>query len=513
MCAGTELCTTSKHSRAEEVLAVDVAAVALRIHDCPHEASRSTWLHWTLRRTAIAVDGDSGSGRVGSVGPGLRYDGGAGWVPAAVPYVRRIAAGRSLRVSAAGRWVLAATSLLLALGSSTAVDAGISDQTSTVRHVAGESAPHIGLIGDSTLSGVRWYEEYGELERFNFVFDAESCRRTAERSCWSREQYRPRNALAALQDEAGDWGGVLVVMTGYNDSADRFAEGVEEMVAEAQQQGIGAVVWLSLRTQGVDYEEPLHLANGGTYRGANRSLYELAGQFGGYLQIADWATYSAGSPDWFESDGAHLTPAGAEALTAFIAGRVDAVLAGETVTPSPPPWEELRDGDEGEIVVDVQEALIAAGVDPALIADGVYGPQTAAAVAAFQRTNGLVESGVVDGPTAVALGLLELPVIPSADVASSGTEASAPTTVAAAAVSAQGGGKGGVAFGDVWWMAPVAGAAAVWAVRRRRMGGRSGMTIRTVAFESEDAPALVTAMPYDHTLEHDEPVQVADLTR
>jgi peptidoglycan hydrolase-like protein with peptidoglycan-binding domain len=161
----------------------------------------------------------------------------------------------------------------------------------------------------------------------------------------------------------------------------------------------------------------------------------------------------------------------------------------------------------------VQEALIAAGVDPALIADGVYGPQTAAAVAAFQRTNGLVESGVVDGPTAVALGLLELPVIPSADVASSGTEASAPTTVAAAAVSAQGGGKGGVAFGDVWWMAPVAGAAAVWAVRRRRMGGRSGMTIRTVAFESEDAPALVTAMPYDHTLEHDEPVQVADLTR
>ena len=388
---------------------------------------------------------------------------------------------------------------MFAFGVSAPVEAGSSDTTAVVRHVAGELAPHIGLIGDSTLSGVRWFDQYGDLERFNFVFDAESCRRTVERSCWSREQYRPRNALTALQDEAGEWGGVLVVMTGYNDSANRFANGVEEMVAEAQRQGIGVVVWLSLRTQGVDYEEPLHLANGSTYRGANRSLYELAGQYGGYLQIADWRTYSAGSPDWFENDGAHLTAAGADALTTFIAGQVDVVLADGTVTPSTPPWEEVRDGDEGEFVVNVQEALIAAGVDAALIADGDFGPQTMAAVAAFQRTNSLLESGVVDAPTAIALGLYQLPVVTSADLARSATPTSVPTTDAAVEPDEV---RRSLLPRDAWWMLLVAGVGAVWIVRRRPTVGRSERLASAGVLELEDA--LVMAMPYDHSLERDD---------
>ena len=38
--------------------------------------------------------------------------------------------------------------------------------------------PWISMIGDSTLSGVRWTNNYWPLERFNYTFDAESCRRT-----------------------------------------------------------------------------------------------------------------------------------------------------------------------------------------------------------------------------------------------------------------------------------------------------------------------------------------------
>lgn len=404
---------------------------------------------------------------------------------------------------------------MVALGPAPPTDAGTSDTTATVRHVAGESAAHIGLIGDSTLSGVRWFDDYGALEQYNFVFDAESCRRTIERSCWSREQYRARNALTALQDETGQWGEVLVVMTGYNDSADRFDDGVEAVVAEAQIQGVGSVIWLSLRTQGVDYEEPLHLANGSTYRGSNRSLYDLAAQFGGYLQIADWATHSAGSPDWFESDGAHLTPVGADALTTFISGHVGAVLAGGTITPTPPPWEEVREGDEGEIVVSVQQALIAAGAGAELTADGVFGPQTAAAVAAFQRTSGLVESGAVDGPTAAALGLYQ-PSTTSADVGASTTPNSVLSTGDATAGSDQVDGEGLIP-GGAWWMAVVAGVPVVWLVRRRRMVGRSDRSSEPAAFEDESDPSnafesvafepegtLPPVVPYDHALEHDE---------
>lgn len=248
-------------------------------------------------------------------------------------------------------------------------------------------------------------DRYGDLERFNFLFDAESCRRTVERSCWSREQYRPPTALEALQRHEDEWGDVLVVMTGYNDSSTGFAEGVEAIVAEARRQGIGSVVWLSLRTKGVDYEEPLHLANGSTYRDANRSLYELAEEFDGYLQIVDWAGYSADRPDWFESDGAHLAGGGVEAVTEFIAAQVEVVLGGGSVTPVPAPWEEIRPGDQGPLVVEVQDALVAAGVyDPALV-DAAFGPMTQEAVASYQRRVGLVANGVVDQATAVALGL------------------------------------------------------------------------------------------------------------
>ncbi|MFP5487415.1 MAG: hypothetical protein ACLGHQ_03815, partial [Acidimicrobiia bacterium] len=201
------------------------------------------------------------------------------------------------------------------------------------------------MIGDSTLSGVRWADRYGDLERFNFLFDAESCRRTIEESCWSREQYRPPTALEALQAHEGEWGEVLVVMTGYNDSSTGFADGVEAIVSEARRQGIGSVMWLSLRTKGVDYEEPLHLANGSTYRDANRSLYILADEFDGYLQIADWASHSAERPEWFETDGAHLAAGGVDAVTEFIASQVDIVLSGATITAVPPPWEQVRSGD------------------------------------------------------------------------------------------------------------------------------------------------------------------------
>jgi len=370
-------------------------------------------------------------------------------------------------------WAIAAASAVLVLGVSSSVSAHSAESTgptATVRHVADESAPAIGLIGDSTLSGVRWFEDYGDLERFNFVFDAESCRRTIERSCWSREQYRPRNALTALQEEAGDWGEVLVVMTGYNDSAARFAEGVTAVVDEAKRQGITAVIWLSLRTKGVDYEEPLHLANGSTYRDANRSLYEIAGELGGYLQIADWATYSAESPEWFESDGAHLAEAGATALTVFIADHIDIVLAGGTTTRTPPPWEELRDGDEGELVVAVQRALIDADVDENIVDDGTYGPQTVSAVAEFQRTSGLVDSGVVDEPTAAALGLYDPPAPTTTLPTPSTTSAvlTVPTTMAAAPdVAPDVAQREGLPV-TAWWMAVLAVPGIVWITRRRR---------------------------------------------
>jgi len=306
------------------------------------------------------------------------------------------------------------TRRVVALASSVAVLAtvvggGVASADTTVYYDDAGSAPRIGLLGDSMLSGVRWYDDYGDLRRFNFVFDAESCRRTLEGSCWSREGYRPENGIGALDRLDGEWGDVLVVTTGYNDSSSGFVDAVDAVVGEALEQGIPHVVWLTMRTAEVSYEEPLHLANGNTYRESNRALFEKVAEYDGYLQLADWATYSADNDEWFEYDGVHLTEEGVDAVTSYIADTAETVLAGTTVTPEVLPWATLADGNWGDSVVDAQQALVDAGIDTVGDVDGIYGSLTETAVRVFQTGRGLEVTGLVDEPTAIALGLYDPP--------------------------------------------------------------------------------------------------------
>ena len=58
----------------------------------------------------------------------------------------------------------------------------------------------------------------------------------------------------------------------------------------------------------------------------------------------------------------------------------------------------------GQDVFAVQHALMARGFNPGTV-DGVYGPNTAAAVRAFQTANGLTASGIVCGQTYVLLNV------------------------------------------------------------------------------------------------------------
>lgn len=58
----------------------------------------------------------------------------------------------------------------------------------------------------------------------------------------------------------------------------------------------------------------------------------------------------------------------------------------------------------GAKVVEIQNALLAAGIDPGPV-DGIFGNATATAVAAFQAQAGIVVDGVVGPETRKALGL------------------------------------------------------------------------------------------------------------
>jgi hypothetical protein len=358
---------------------------------------------------------------------------------------------------------------------------------------AGSAAPHIGLIGDSTLAGVRWAGAYGDLRRYNFVLDAESCRRTLEQSCWSREDFRPDNTVLALQRLTGDVGQVLVVMSGYNDSSHLFDDAVDAVVAEAQRQGIAHVIWLTLRTADVSYRDPQERASIDGYREDNRVLYETAEALGGYLQIADWAAHSEDRAEWFFGDGVHLTTDGVRALTSFIAEQVDVVLAGGSLNPDDVPWVTLESGDSGATIAEVQQALLDSGVATVGLADGAYGALTAEAVAEFQASRGLTVTGEVDEATAVALGVhgTPSPAVTPAAPQPEAQPAPQPTAVSVS-VPLGDGQDSGIVIGMAVTAAVIAAAVLLaWPRRRPRFADEP-------IDELEPEP---DRRPYDHELE------------
>ena len=77
--------------------------------------------------------------------------------------------------------------------------------------------------------------------------------------------------------------------------------------------------------------------------------------------------------------------------------------------------ENIRRGQKGEAVREVQETLISRGyLDGS--ADGIFGPKTEAAVLAFQKDNGLDATGIVGEATYSALKVDAAAVEPGAEI-------------------------------------------------------------------------------------------------
>ena len=272
--------------------------------------------------------------------------------------------------------------------------------TTIIYDGAGPSVPHIGLIGDSTLAATRWYGILGSLTRYNFVLDAESCRRTTHTSCRGREGYAPENTLTVMRRLEGQWGRVLVLMTGYDDPGYDFGDAIDAVMQEAIRQRIPRVMWLTFRTADVSYVGPTYHSDLYTFRDNNKLLLQKALKYGGRLQIADWATRSAERRDWVLSDGVHLSPAGTHAVTRFIVNKVGQVLAGHTVTPPRPHIPNcrtgvaLRLGDHLRDVRCIERHLRSLGFE--VTVNNHFGTQTAAAVNFLNWARSWRRDGVAD---------------------------------------------------------------------------------------------------------------------
>jgi murein L,D-transpeptidase YcbB/YkuD len=78
--------------------------------------------------------------------------------------------------------------------------------------------------------------------------------------------------------------------------------------------------------------------------------------------------------------------------------------AGLAVSPPSRLYAIGRRGMDANVVREIQTALVGAGADPGPV-DGIFGPRTGSAVAAFQALKGLVVDGKVGEETARALGV------------------------------------------------------------------------------------------------------------
>lgn len=192
--------------------------------------------------------------------------------------------------------------------------------------------PRVLLVGDSTLKAVLNYDTFDALRGFDYVFDAESCRTLGVRSCGLPPQ--PTNAVETIQASSGPFD-VVVVMAGYDEWWTSFPDSFDEVVRVSRAAGAEHIVWLTYR-EGLGYVAPDGATANEAFVRNNITVRErlATGNFPDVV-LADWAAYTATVPDWLESDGIHLSPAGAWGVADYISRTIAHVLG----APCPAPWE------------------------------------------------------------------------------------------------------------------------------------------------------------------------------
>jgi hypothetical protein len=191
---------------------------------------------------------------------------------------------------------LAVAALLVCLAALALVDAGQARRSTPIR---------VTFVGDSVPASISYVPQArAELRHgLEVRLDLRVCRRLVAPSC-SYQGSTPSTALEAVRSYGRSLGKVLVVKVGYNESAQGYREGIDQVMRAAVRQGVTGVVWVTLR-EARD-----------VYRWTNIAIRTAAKRWP-QLVVADWDRYSRGKA-WFGPDGLHLTSTGATALAAFL---------------------------------------------------------------------------------------------------------------------------------------------------------------------------------------------------
>ena len=190
-----------------------------------------------------------------------------------------------------------------------ALFACVADVAVAVSSAGTRSGPVVTVIGDSVADGMEHNPvALNRLNRdFTLNLQTEGCRRLATQSCTIVGEPAPPANVVTLAKRLGP-----KVLGGSSWSRRRTTTTLIASTATSAKvmrtldaEGVKRVVWLTLREAK------------SVYAVSNADIEEESGKWP-TLTVADWNSYSASRPDWFEADGVHLTLAGSTALAVFI---------------------------------------------------------------------------------------------------------------------------------------------------------------------------------------------------
>ena len=161
------------------------------------------------------------------------------------------------------------------------------------------------ILGDSVATGMSWHNDAITIVQngFDVDWEVEICRRLTGQSCTS-DGVTPPTALD-LVNSLPSVPPYVVMVIGYNDPADTFAQSLDATMQALVGKGAQHVLWLTLR----ESEGPYPLINQQLRAALTRWPQ---------LRLVDWNGASANHPEWFQTDFVHLVDAGGVAMARLV---------------------------------------------------------------------------------------------------------------------------------------------------------------------------------------------------
>lgn len=164
---------------------------------------------------------------------------------------------------------------------------------------------HVTIFSDSVGAALNWDSTARRIvEHGNHVlFELHPCGRLVQVGCLAPP---PPSVLGTVRALGRRIGPTAVVFVGYNDSPLIYRNGLPVVLRAMRRRGVKHVIWLTLRALSKQYVD------------INQAIYAAERKWRPLMTVLDWNHYSSSHTSWYESDGIHLSGAGAIGFATYL---------------------------------------------------------------------------------------------------------------------------------------------------------------------------------------------------